>query len=107
MIGTPESGDRASESNRRRFLAIDWASISGYSPSARVAARPLKDSVFSSLCRPCFQLISALAGVCLLTSTVFAASPGFVPQERVGYSGGDQWEPAIAADGNSHVYVLY
>ena len=26
---------------------------------------------------------------------------------RVGYTAGDQWEPAIAADGYGHVYILY
>ncbi len=34
-------------------------------------------------------------------------SPAFSPQTRVGYRVGDQWEPAIAADGFGHVYVLY
>jgi hypothetical protein len=28
-------------------------------------------------------------------------------QRRLGYRTGDQWEPAIAADGHGHVYVLY
>ncbi|MFZ0803330.1 MAG: hypothetical protein WAN70_14300, partial [Terriglobales bacterium] len=32
---------------------------------------------------------------------------GFNPQTRLGYQTGDQWEPAIAADGYGHVYVLY
>ena len=31
----------------------------------------------------------------------------FTPQSRLGYKMGDQWEPAIAADGFGHVYVLY
>jgi len=26
---------------------------------------------------------------------------------RLGYRTGDQWEPAIAADGHGHIYVLY
>jgi len=30
-----------------------------------------------------------------------------MPQTRLGYRTGDQWEPAIAADGRGHVYVLY
>lgn len=30
-----------------------------------------------------------------------------MPQARLGYRTGDQWEPAIAADGRGHVYVLY
>jgi hypothetical protein len=29
------------------------------------------------------------------------------PQARVGLAVGDQWEPAIAADGFGHVYILY
>jgi hypothetical protein len=34
-------------------------------------------------------------------------SAAFTPQSRLGYRIGDQWEPAIAADGYGHVYVLY
>ena len=36
-----------------------------------------------------------------------AESAAFSPQVRLGYRIGDQWEPAIAADGYGHVYVLY
>src|SRR5215472_1544200 len=36
-----------------------------------------------------------------------AFGAGFSPQIRVGLRAGDQWEPAIAADGYGHVYVLY
>jgi hypothetical protein len=32
---------------------------------------------------------------------------GFTPQARLGYRIGDQWEPAVAADGFGHLYVLY
>jgi hypothetical protein len=32
---------------------------------------------------------------------------GFVPQTRLGYTVGDQWEPAIAADRFGHIYMLY
>lgn len=32
---------------------------------------------------------------------------GFAPQSRRGYTAGDQWEPAIAADGSGTIYVLY
>jgi hypothetical protein len=35
------------------------------------------------------------------------AGDPFSPQVRLGYTTGDQWEPAIAADGSGHVYVLY
>jgi hypothetical protein len=36
-----------------------------------------------------------------------AAGPAFSLQQRVGFAVGDQWEPAIAADGYGHVYILY
>lgn len=32
---------------------------------------------------------------------------GFTPQFRLGFTAGDQWEPAIAADRDGNVYVLY
>ena len=32
---------------------------------------------------------------------------GFAPQIRLGFTVGDQWEPAIAADRYGHIYVLY
>jgi len=37
----------------------------------------------------------------------YAAKAGFTPQARVGFTVGDQWEPAIATDGFAHLYVLY
>lgn len=42
-----------------------------------------------------------------LTSAAWAAAPQFSAQKRVGLTTGDQWEPAIAADGSGHIYVLY
>ncbi|HEU4919757.1 MAG TPA: sialidase family protein, partial [Candidatus Limnocylindrales bacterium] len=36
-----------------------------------------------------------------------SAASGFTPQTRLGFTSGDQWEPAIAADDFGHVYVLY
>lgn len=60
-----------------------------------------------------FQAMGALArklAVFLLLGLVaqaaYAVSP-FAPQTRLGYRSGDQWEPAIAADGHGHIYVLY
>ena len=49
----------------------------------------------------------ALALMLVLTTTAALAVPGFTPQTRLGYHTGDQWEPAIAADGRGHIYVLY
>ncbi|MEW6403120.1 MAG: sialidase family protein [Chloroflexota bacterium] len=34
-------------------------------------------------------------------------SSGFTTQVRLGFTSGDQWEPAIASDRFGHVYVLY
>ncbi|MGA2981419.1 MAG: sialidase family protein [Terriglobales bacterium] len=42
-----------------------------------------------------------------LASLAWAASPQFSVQKRVGLTSGDQWEPAVAADGSGRVYVLY
>jgi hypothetical protein len=42
-----------------------------------------------------------------LASLAWAAPPQFSAQKRVGLKNGDQWEPALAADGFGRVYVLY
>lgn len=55
---------------------------------------------FFSLC-VCLALLS-FASVRLMA----AASSNFQPQTRVGFTVGDQWEPAIAADRYGHVYIL-
>jgi Neuraminidase (sialidase) len=41
-----------------------------------------------------------------VASHAWAAS-GFAAQRRVGYFTGDQWEPALAADGHGHIYILF
>ena len=46
-----------------------------------------------------------LAGA--IVPQAYAAKAGFTPQARVGFTVGDQWEPAIATDGFAHLYVLY
>jgi hypothetical protein len=43
----------------------------------------------------------------VLVSAAWAATPLFSPQQRIGLNGGDQWEPAIAADGAGRIYILY
>ena len=49
--------------------------------------------------------------ICLLmalgTAQAALAVPNFTPQQRVGYTTGDQWEPAMAADGRGHIYILF
>lgn len=42
-----------------------------------------------------------------LASLAWAAPPQFSAQKRVALTAGDQWEPALAADGAGRVYVLY
>ena len=42
-----------------------------------------------------------------LASLASAAAPQFSGQKRVGLTSGDQWEPAVAADGSGRIYVLY
>ena len=53
------------------------------------------------------RLIFALLLTTVLAPPAWPANSGFTPQVRVGFTTGDQWEPAIAADGYGHVYVLY
>jgi hypothetical protein len=48
-----------------------------------------------------------LALLLVLASAAWAAAPQFSPQQRVGLNGGDQWEPATAADGSGRIYILY
>jgi hypothetical protein len=43
----------------------------------------------------------------LSTTQAALAVPNFTPPHRVGYSTGDQWEPALAADGHGHIYILF
>src|SRR6202035_1882909 len=43
----------------------------------------------------------------LSTAQAALAVSNFSPQRRVGYSTGDQWEPALAADGRGHIYILF
>jgi hypothetical protein len=68
--------------------------------------------VFSSTSRFCFapKTVPKVALLVLLAVTASQAAlavSGFEPQTRLGYHTGDQWEPAMAADGRGHIYVLY
>ena len=54
-----------------------------------------------------FRLAFAILLAGLIVPSAFAAKAGFTPQARVGFTVGDQWEPAIASDGFGHVYILY
>jgi hypothetical protein len=65
--------------------------------------------------RSCAQKCAFFLLLTLATASPAAAQaaaqstslPGFTAQKRIGFSIGDQWEPAIAADGRSHIYILY
>ncbi len=53
-------------------------------------------------------VLSAVVGAAAFQpASVPLAASGFAPQTRLGFTSGDQWEPAIAADAYGHVYVLY
>ncbi len=43
----------------------------------------------------------------LATAQAALAVSSFTPPRRVGYDTGDQWEPALAADGHGHIYILF
>jgi hypothetical protein len=43
----------------------------------------------------------------LATAQAAWAVANFTPQQRVGYTSGDQWEPAMAADSHGHIYILF
>jgi hypothetical protein len=48
--------------------------------------------------------------VCLvltLSAKAALAAAGFTPQHRLGYTSGDQWEPAMATDAHGHIYILF
>jgi BNR repeat-like domain len=62
----------------------------------------LKASRARSVQKLALGLLLALA-----TAQTALAVPNFTPQHRVGYSTGDQWEPALAADGHGHIYILF
>ena len=51
--------------------------------------------------------ISKIALVLVAMAGVSWSAQQFSPQKRLGAMPGDQWEPAIAADGIGRIYVLY
>jgi hypothetical protein len=65
-----------------------------FSALAKLATRGLKLA-------PIALLLSALA------TAAWAAAPQFSAQSRIGLTAGDQWEPAVAADGAGKLFILY
>jgi hypothetical protein len=60
---------------------------------------------------PCWNVNPAYSKIVVVlvafASLAWAAPARFSAQKRVGLTTGDQWEPAVAADGAGHLYVLY
>ncbi len=52
------------------------------------------------------QRLAVCLALTLAAQAAFAAS-AFTPQHRLGYTQGDQWEPALAADSHGHIYILF
>jgi hypothetical protein len=52
-------------------------------------------------------LVPLAVFLALAAAPAALAASSFTPQIRIGYHTGDQWEPAMAADGFGHVYILY
>jgi hypothetical protein len=63
--------------------------------------------VFRSSRARSVQKFAAWLFLALATASTALAVSGFTPPRRVGYNTGDQWEPALAADGHGHVYILF
>lgn len=51
-------------------------------------------------------VVAATPDAGVATGALMPPPGGFTAQTRLGYTAGDQWEPAIAADRFNHVYVL-
>jgi hypothetical protein len=43
----------------------------------------------------------------LAAQTSSSGASNFTSQRRVGYTTGDQWEPALTADGHGHIYIFF
>ena len=56
---------------------------------------------------PNAQKIAIFLVMALATAHSALAAPSLIPPHRVGYTNGDQWEPALAADGHGHVYIFF
>jgi BNR repeat-like domain len=67
----------------------------------------LSTSRFEIVQKLALCLVLALFVLPLSAKAALAATSGFTPQHRLGYTSGDQWEPALAADAHGHVYILF
>jgi hypothetical protein len=68
----------------------------------------LRSSRANALHKYALCLLFVIASIATLAAQNAAApSSSFTPQRRVGYTTGDQWEPALAADSRGHIYILF
>src|SRR5437870_7383853 len=51
-------------------------------------------------------IVSIALSASLLVLATASGAQASVAVQRLGYCGGDDWEPAVAADSSGHVYVL-
>src|SRR5580704_6068289 len=106
---------------RRKFgRRCDWTSARGL--IGRLTVRAIHYKVPPRLSQSCAQEKSVVLRssrarsvqkvvtfllLALATAQTALAVANFSPQRRVGYNTGDQWEPALAADGHGHIYILF
>ncbi len=64
-------------------------------------------SVWSKLVVPKLVVPKLLVLLLAMATVAWAVPPQFSGQSRLGLTRGDQWEPAVAADGSGRIYVLY
>ncbi|HTC56409.1 MAG TPA: exo-alpha-sialidase, partial [Candidatus Sulfotelmatobacter sp.] len=63
--------------------------------------------VFTSSRARGVQKLAAFLLLALATAPAALAVSGFTAARRVGFSPGDQWEPALATDAHGHIYILF
>ena len=87
-----------------------WLSRSPQSPRQPRTARKSRPSDRRSPrrlpARLAAVLVTALAAVTAWGLVAPTVSDAAVTVQRLGYCGGDDWEPAVAVDGAGHIYVL-
>ncbi len=63
--------------------------------------------VFRSIRAGGVQKLALCLLLVLASAQAALAAANFTPQLRVGYTTGDQWEPAMATDAHGHIYILF
>ena len=90
--------------HRRTVLVLAvLAALASAMPFVAARPRPTKGKASRG------KVLPEVVAASVAESSAAPAMPptGFAPQSRRGFTMGDQWEPAIAADGYGTVYVLY